>query len=118
MIIGILEYGEVRVFEHEGAVMQAWRNYPQDLAAQVIVLYDNDGSWLEPVFTPGPRRWFGLLRGTPSVSLRRARALEPGVDPIGLALLEATTLVPNKYYSSLEELRERYPFTEPAARNT
>ena len=47
MVIGVLEYGEVRLYESMDQVMREWGPYPADVASQVIVFYDTDGVWLE-----------------------------------------------------------------------
>ena len=99
VVIGVLEYGEVRLFESMDQVMKEWGPYAADVVSEVIVFYDNDGVWLEPVFTRG----FKLCRNTnPDAS----------VDSVNLALFEATSLAPNPYFASLAELRARFPFDE------
>ena len=99
MVIGVLEYGEVRLFESMDHVMREWGPYPADVASEVIVFYDTNGVWLEPVFTRG-------------FTLRRNTTPDASVDSLGLALFEATTLAPNPYFGSLDELRARFPFDE------
>lgn len=115
MIIGVLEYGEVRIYDDLDAALAEWGPYPSDLLSYVIVLYDENGVWLEPVATPGPRRWLGLRRGIDRVTLRPSVSPRQPVDPIGLALEEAEDLVPNRHFASLAELRARFPFTGAAA---
>ena len=102
MVIGVFEYDEVRLFESMDQVMREWGPYPADVASEVIVFYDTDGVWLEPVFT----------RGSNAFTLRRNTTPDASVDSIGLALFEATNLAPNQYFDSLDELRVRFPFLE------
>jgi len=102
MVIGVLEYGEVRLFESMDQVMREWGPYPADVASEVVVFYDTDGVWLEPVFS----------RGIKAFTLRRNTTPDASVDSLGLALFEATTLAPNPYFGSLDELRARFPFDE------
>jgi len=112
MIIGVIENSEVRVFEDIDEVMREWKPYPSDVASEVIVFYDEDGTWLEPVFKELPRRWFGLKGGIEFLELRRSSSHGKAIDPINLALYEAKTLVPNRHVSSLEELRSRFLFSK------
>ncbi len=116
MIIGVLEYGEVRLFEDEDQLLREWGSYSRDVESGVIVFYDADGVWLEPIVTPSPRRWLGLKRGAETFTLRRNCAPDPSVDPIGVALAEATSLVSSRHVSSLDDLRKRFPFVDPSGR--
>ena len=103
VVIGVLEYGEVRLFESMDQVMKEWGPYGADMASEVIVFYDTNGVWLESVFTRG-------------FTLRRNTSPDASVDSIGLALFEATSLAPNPYFDSLDELRARFPFVETKLR--
>lgn len=111
MIVGFVEDGQVRVYESLDGVMAEWGNFPSDLLSEVILLYDEDGTWLMPegvyerwTFLPWPQR----LR---SVTFERANASEHGRDELGYLLVyEALSLAPNTRFASLDELRERYPF--------
>ena len=114
MIIGVLEDGEVRLFENIDETMAHWGSNPTDVLSQVIVFYDGDGVWLEPVVTKGPRRWFGLRDGSKAFTLRRNDAPADSVDAIELALFEATSLMANRHFGSLDELRARFPFSHSA----
>ena len=109
VVIGVLEYGEVRLFESMDQVMREWGPYPADVASQVIVFYDADGVWLEPVFTRGRR--LGLREDIKAFTLRRNTTPDASVDSIALALFEATSLAPNRHCDSLDELRARFPFS-------
>ena len=100
MIIGVLEYGEIRIFDDIDHVMREWGPYPSDVESGVIIFYDADGVWLEPVHAGEPFR------------LRRNESPDETVDSIDLALFEAETLIPNAYFSSLDELRARFPLEE------
>jgi hypothetical protein len=98
MIIGVLEHGEIRIFDGIDHVMREWGPYPTDVQSGVITFYDADGTWLEPAVS--------------NQLLHLQRNENPGttVDQIGVALFEATTLLPNPHVTSLDELRARYPF--------
>ena len=112
MVIGVVEGGEVRVFDDLAHAAREWAPYPDDVESEVIVFYDSDGSWLKPVTTREPRRLFGLLPGAKRFELVRETA-QDSVDPIWLALLEASILVQNVHIGSLAELRARFPKMPP-----
>ncbi len=109
MIFGFVEGGEVRVFDDLAHAIREWAPYPEDVESEVIVFYDSDGIWLKPVTTSEPRRLMGLLPGAKRFELVREAAQDSDVDPIWLALFEASTLVPNAHVGSLAELRARFP---------
>ena len=109
MIIGVLEDGDVTLFDNIEHVMRVWERHPSDVASEVIIFYDEDGVWLEPLVTTRPR-WLGLGVTIDGFTLRRNPAPGPGIDPLGLALFEASSLTPNRYVKSLDELRARFPF--------
>ena len=111
MVIGVLETGEVRLYASLAAAMEEWGDYLSDLASDVIVLYDEDGTWLKPVETYG-RKWYQLRPRLMSVELRRASEDEYH-DSLGYLLKhEATTLASNPFVRSLEQLRQMYPWVE------
>ena len=99
MIIGALEHGEIRIFDDVDHVMREWSLYPADVESGVITFYDADGVWLEP------------LLSKESFELTRNETRDAAVDHIGVALFEATTLLPNPHVTSLDELRARFPFS-------
>ena len=107
MIIAILEHGQVRIYDDLEAALKEWG--PRDLLSEAVVLYDENGVWLEPVESWGPRRWGGLIRGKLRATLRPSPESD-WPDPIGLVLDEASELVANRHFESLEELRARYPW--------
>jgi hypothetical protein len=110
MVIGVLEDGEVELFDNLDHVMREWGRHASDVASEVIIFYDEDGVWLEPLVTMR-RRWLGLRETIDSFTLRRNASPGPGIDPIGLALFESSSLTPNPYVKSLDELRTRFPFS-------
>ena len=114
MIIGVTEWFEVMVFDSEEIALAEC--HPIDLANWVVVLYDQEGTWLEPIVTEGPKRWLGLRRGEPSARLRPNKVIDPGaaVDPIGVALANAETMRPNGHFQSLDEIRAKFPVEENA----
>ena len=111
MVIGLMEYGEVRIYDTVEVALAEWGRFPSDLANWVIVFYDEQGRWLEPLITVGPKRWFGLRSGHATVNLRPNESIDPGaaVEPIGIALRDAESMLPNKYFQSLDQLRDKFP---------
>ena len=110
MIIGVLEDGEVRLFDDIAEVIRAWGSYPDDVASEVIVFYDADGVWFKPILSTGPKRWAGLRPSSKNFTLERSDHPDPTVDPLSVALHQATVLAPNRYFNSLAELRTRFPY--------
>lgn len=116
MIIGLVEHGEVRVYESLEKVMLEWGRFPNDLLSEVIVLYDDDGSWLKPVGVYEPRKFFPWLQKLRSVHFEHASAADEGQDELSYLLaFEAVSVAPNGLVSSLDELRRRYPTTAGTA---
>jgi hypothetical protein len=113
VIFGVVEGGEVHVFDDLAHAAREWAQYPDDVESDVIVFYDSDGTWLKPVISREPRRLLGLLPGAKRFKLVREAARDSAVDPIWLAFLEASTLAPNEHVGSLAELRARFPKMPP-----
>jgi hypothetical protein len=110
MIIGFIEFGEIRVYEDISHVLDAWAKFPTDLLSDVIVLYDDDGTWLEPVATYRKRKWFPWLKTIESVQLVRNENDHHQDSLPYLLHNEAKSLATNHLVKSLQELRIRYPF--------
>lgn len=108
MIIGVLESGDVQIFEDVDAALREWRPHARDLESGVITLYDDDGVWLEPVVTRRPHRWLPFASSVGDVELRRNPDSD-WPDPIGVALDDAVELLPSQHVGSLAELRARFP---------
>lgn len=104
MIIAVIEDGTIEVVED---LAEARRNYePIDVESDVIVFYDEDGTWLKPVFTrPNKKQLFGLVLEQGEYELRREIELDPGVDPFDAAIAETVAMEPNRFFSTLSELR-------------
>lgn len=111
MIIGVIENGEVRIYENVDEVLNEWKAYVSDVQSEVVVFYDDCGTWLEPVFNELPKNWFELGKRIELLGLQPNSCNAKWIDPINLALYEASTLHPNRYFSNLEELRARFPFS-------
>lgn len=104
MIFAFVEDGTVEVLDGPAA---AQRYEPVDVESQVLVFYDEDGTWLQPRFArPNRRHSFRLLPEKGSFELERSTEVNPGIDPFFVALSEAVDLKPNKYFASLEAIRQ------------
>ena len=104
MIFAFVEGGTVEVLDGPGA---ATKYEPIDVESFVFVFYDEDGTWLKPRFIkPNRRRFFGFVLEQGSFEVERSADLDPAIDPFSVALSEAVRLEPNKYFSSLEAIRQ------------
>ena len=111
MIIGFLETGEIRIYSSIADALIEWGPFPSDVASDVAMFYDQDGTRLKPVERFAPRKWFQLQPTVLSLELERESPHETSSDPIGYLLnCEATHLAPNTIVDSLEELREMFPW--------
>src|SRR5262245_4109646 len=108
-----MERGEVCIFDDVAHAMKDWGQFADDVESEVITFYDADGTWLRPLVTQGPRRLGGLLPGIRTFELVRDANLDQAVDPIWLALFEASTLIENSHVASLSELRALFPKMPP-----
>jgi hypothetical protein len=104
MIIAVAEDGRVWIHEKESDARQQWP--PLDVDSRVVVFYDADGTWLQPVFTtPNRKRWFGLVSVPGEYQLVRNPNRPGDIDDIALALSETIYLEPNPHFASLDALR-------------
>jgi hypothetical protein len=102
----ILAYGEDGMFTIHADLAEVRRQWEAiDVENNVVVFYDEDGTWLQPVFTtPNRRGWFGgITQG--EYTLTRCNEREPQVDPIEVALGEAAGVEPNPHFDSVESIR-------------
>jgi hypothetical protein len=104
MIFAFVEDGTVEVLEGP----EAARLYePIDVESQVFVFYDEDGTWLQPKFAgPSRRGPLRILSDQRPFKLERSTEKDPVVDPFSVALNEAVVLKPNKYFPTLEAIRQ------------
>jgi hypothetical protein len=104
MIFVVVEDGTVEVLDRPEAALQY---EPLDVESGVFLFYDEDGTWLKPRFTkPNRRRIFGLLLENGSFELERTDDLDPDVDPFDVVLSEAQVLEPNRYFATLDAVRQ------------
>ena len=91
--------------------MTEWEPFPSDVASEVVVFYDEDGTRLRPVEQYASRKWFQLQPTLLSFELEREPAQVTSSDRIGYLLkYETTNLAPNPIVGSLEKLREMFPW--------
>ena len=111
MIIGMMETREIRIYASIDDALAEWGPFPTDLLSGVIIFYDQDGTYLEPIASYAPKKWFQLRPRIYSIQLRRETAISPFQDPLPYVLhYEAISLVPNPWVDSLERLRSMYPY--------
>jgi hypothetical protein len=111
MVIGIVEDGEARVYSSLAEAMDEWKKFPADLASDVIIFYDEDGTWLRPAESYLPVTWYRWRRKLASVVLERAGKTDDYQDPLPFLLhTQVTRLAPNKIIQSLDELKAKYPW--------
>ena len=92
MVFVFSEDGSLEVIETNEL---AQRYEPLDVESGVFVFYDEDGTWLQPRFTPASSA-FELVRNS---------QLDATVDPFEVVLGEAF-LEPNNHFKSLSEISE------------
>src|SRR5688572_7998356 len=74
MIFVLREDGTVEVVD---GIAEALEYEPFDVENQVFVFYDEDGTWLKPVFTsPNRRGFFGMVPTQGSFDLVRSAELD------------------------------------------
>ena len=112
MIIGMMETREIRIYASIDDALAEWGAFPTDLLSDVIIFYDQDGRYLQPIANYAPKKkWFQLRPKIYSIQLRRETAISPLQDPLPYVLhYEAISLVPNPWVDSLERLRSMYPY--------
>lgn len=116
MIIGLLESGEVKIYENLEEVMQEWGQYPEDILSDVIIFYDEEGNWLQPIARYTSNKWFKWWERLVAVDLVKSDDAEAFQDSLAYMLnYEATTLEKNSRFKSLDELKAKYPYTEPVS---
>lgn len=104
MLFAIAEDGMIWVLEDEAAAKVEFE--PIDVESQVFVFYAEDGTWLKPHFIkPNRRRLFGLLLDQGEYELVPAPEGSPEVDPFEVAIAEVQGVTPNRYFKSVEEIR-------------
>ena len=84
-----------------------------DVHSEVYRFYDKDGRYLRPVFdVPVSEKrflWFFRAVDSGKYHLEPTESAEAiGEDPLWVALDETLALEPNKYFSSLEELKSSF----------
>jgi len=71
----------------------------RDIESHAVVFYAEDGTYLKPeLATPHKRRLFGLVTVEGEYDLVRCDPAPPEIDPIEVALSEATGIKPNNFH--------------------
>ena len=108
MIIGYLEYGEVRIYRDLDSAMLEWDGYENDILSRVISFYTLSGNFLDPIPEYKSRSWLNFRNKLSGLSFVEKSAEAAGEDElIYLLRHEATGLVKNSCVDSLDELVQK-----------
>ena len=105
MVFAFLEDGTRAV---HAAAADAIREYEGiDVESDVVRVYDESGVYLEPRFTTPNRsgRWLGLFRWVESGTYELVPNPSADTDSIAIALLETSSLQPNPWFATLDDLK-------------
>jgi len=105
VIFAFLEDGRIEV--HANAADAKIEFKARDIESRAVVFYAEDGTYLEPVLaTPHKRLLFGLVTVEGEYDLVPCDPAPPEIDPIDVALSEATGIKPNNFhFASVDEVR-------------
>jgi hypothetical protein len=105
MTFAFLEDGMIEV--HANAADATIEFRAKDIESRAVVFYDEDGTYLSPELATPPRRlWFGLVTVEGEYGLVRCAPSPPEIDPIDVALSEASGVKPNNFhFISVDEIR-------------
>lgn len=105
MIFAFVEDGTLAVHEDLASVQRAYEGV--DVENQVVRFYDGRGVYLEPKFIVPNRRGrvLGLIGSITSGVFELIPNTNAAQDSFALALYEATSLEPNPWFESLEQLK-------------
>lgn len=105
MIIGYLEYGEVRIYRDLDSAMLEWDCCENDILSRVISFYTLSGNFLDPIPEYKSRSWLNFRNKISGLSFVEKIAEAAGEDElIYLLRHEVTRLVKNSGVDSLDEL--------------
>jgi len=97
VIFAFLEGGMIEV--HANAADAKIEFKARDMESHAVVFYAEDGTYLKPeLATPHKRRLFGLVTVEGEYDLVRCDPAPPEIDPIEVALSEATGIKPNNFH--------------------
>ena len=105
MIFAFVEDGTLQLLESEEDARRQFECI--DVESGVVHFYDESGTFLEPRFTVPNRtgKWLGMLSWVESGTFHLVPNPDAAHDSFALALFETTALNPNRWFSSLEELK-------------
>jgi len=105
MVIGYLEYGEVRIYRDLESALLEWSGCEGDILSRVICFYTLSGNFLDPIPEYRIRKWFSFRRKISGLSFVEKSPEEAGEEElIYLLRYEATALANNSYFDSLTGL--------------
>jgi hypothetical protein len=105
MIFAFGDDGGLTVHGSADDAVRDWEGI--DVESGAVHFYDQHGTYLEPRFIKPNRRgkWLGLIRWTESGVYELVANPGANEDPFALALFETRFLNPNKWFSSMEQLK-------------
>ena len=105
MIFAFLDDGTLWILEGEADAQGQFEGI--DVESGVVHFYDESGTYLEPRFSVPNRtgKWLGILSWVESGAFHLVPNPSAEHDSFALALYETAILLPNRRFSSLEELK-------------
>lgn len=105
MIFAFGDDGGLTVYGSAAEAIRDWEGI--DVESGAVHFYDQHGICLEPRFSKPNRRGklLGVIRWVESGAYELVPNPDANQDPFALALLEAEFLNPNKWFSTLEQLK-------------
>jgi len=105
MIIGVTEWGAVKIYEDLTAVLRVWGKYKVDLLSDVIMLFEPDGRRYEPHCTYKRNRLLFWRESIVDFELKLSNVIYEGGDSLLVELNDrAIDLEKSDYFSTLDEL--------------
>jgi len=105
MIFAFGDDGGLTIYDSTAEAIRAWEGI--DVESGAVHFYDRRGTYLEPRFTKPNRsgKWLGLIGWVQSGSYELVPNPASKEDPFALAVMEARFLNPNRWFSTLEQLK-------------
>jgi hypothetical protein len=105
LIFAFGDDGGLTVYESAAEAIRDWEGI--DVESGAVHFYDQQGTCLEPRFSKPNRRgkWLGLVGWVESGTYELIPNARSEQDPFALALFEVGFLNPNKWFSSLDQLK-------------
>ena len=105
MIFAFVEDGTLDVHDDLAAVQRAYEGV--DVESEVVHFYDESGTYLDPQFIVPNRqgKTLGIFNWVSSGVFKLVPNPQAPQDTFAFALYETTVLSPNRWFTSLEQLK-------------